>query len=130
MTGNNQTLIDTPLKVGETEEIPKDLTARLRVVAGPNKGLVVDVTDPVTLIGRDAHCHVVLDDPRCSGEHAMVSYAGGEFRVRDLDSTNGSLLNGSALSEFAYQEGDDLRVGKSVVRLEVDFSMSGSFGAV
>ena len=51
----------------------------------------------------------------------MVYFAGGEFRVRDLDSTNGSLLNGSALNELAYADGDDLRVGKSVVRLVVDF---------
>lgn len=118
---SNQTLIDTPLKLGETEPVPKDIDAKLVVVAGPDTGLSVVIEDSVTLLGRDDECHVKLDDPRVSGQHAMVYFASGEFRVRDLSSTNGSLLNGSPLTEFAYQDGDDLRVGKTVVRLVVDF---------
>jgi S-DNA-T family DNA segregation ATPase FtsK/SpoIIIE len=116
-----ETLVDTPLKVGEVEAIPEDLTATLRVVAGPDTGTIVPVDQPITLIGRDDDCRLKLDDPRVSGRHAMVYFATGEFRVRDLDSTNGCLLNGSPLTEFAFQDGDDLRVGKSVVRLVIDF---------
>jgi len=117
----NETLIDEPLNVGNVTPVPDDLNATLRVVSGPDTGTIVPVKDSITLIGRDDNCHLTLDDPRVSTRHAMVYFAGGEFRVRDLDSTNGSLLNGSALSEFAYSDGDDLRVGKSVVRLVVDF---------
>ena len=117
----NETLIDAPLRVGDVTPIPDDLEAALRVVAGPDTGNTVRLKDPITIIGRDDDCHVTLDDPRVSNRHAMVYFAGGEFRVRDLDSTNGSLLNGSPLTEFAYQDGDDLRVGKSVVRLIIDF---------
>ncbi len=118
---SDQTLIDTPLKVGDAEPIPADIDARLVIVAGPDTGTNVILKDAVTLIGRDDDCHVTLDDPRVSGQHAMVYFASGEFRVRDLNSTNGSLLNGSPLTEFAYQDGDDLRVGKTVARLVVDF---------
>jgi S-DNA-T family DNA segregation ATPase FtsK/SpoIIIE len=118
---SDQTLIDTPLKVGDAEPIPDDIDARLVIVAGPDTGTSVVIKDPVTVIGRDEDCQVVLDDPRVSGQHAMVYFASGEFRVRDLNSTNGSLLNGSPLTEFAYQDGDDLRVGKTVARLVVDF---------
>lgn len=121
MSDKSETLIDEPLRVGDVTEIPEDIDATLRVVAGPDTGKVVPLKDPITIIGRDGTCHLVLDDPRVSTRHAMVYFAGGEFRVRDLDSTNGSLLNGSPLSEFAFQDGDDLRVGKSVVRLVVDF---------
>lgn len=118
---NSQTLIDEPLRVGDVQEIPDELNASLRVVAGPDTGKVVHIEDPITFVGRDDECQVALDDPRVSTRHAMIYFAGGEFRVRDLDSTNGSLLNGSPLSEFAFQDGDDLRVGKSVVRLVIDF---------
>lgn len=121
MTGPSETLIDEPLRVGDVTEIPDDIDATLRVVAGPDTGRIIPIDDPITIIGRDETCHVVLDDPRVSTRHAMVYFAGGEFRVRDLDSTNGSLLNGSPLTEFAFQDGDDLRVGKSVVRLVIDF---------
>jgi len=117
----NETLIDEPLRVGDVTPIPEEINATLRVVSGPDTGSVVPLKDPITIIGREDACHLTLDDPRVSTRHAMIYFAGGEFRVRDLDSTNGSLLNGSALSEFAYADGDDLRVGKSVVRLVVDF---------
>ncbi len=118
---SNETLIDTPLRVGEMAIIPDDIDARLRVVAGPDTGTDIPIKESITIIGRDDDCHVRLDDPRVSTRHAMVYFASGEFRVRDLDSTNGSLLNGSPLTEFAFQDGDDLRVGKSVVRLVIDF---------
>lgn len=121
MTGRSETLIDEPLRVGDVTDIPADIDATLRVVAGPDTGRIIPIDDPITIIGRDETCHVALDDPRVSTRHAMVYFAGGEFRVRDLDSTNGSLLNGSPLTEFAFQDGDDLRVGKSVVRLVIDF---------
>ena len=117
----NETLIDEPLRVGDVTPIPDEIEATLKVVAGPDTGTVITLKDPITLLGRDETCHLTLDDPRVSNRHAMVYFAGGEFRVRDLESTNGSLLNGSALTEFAYADGDDLRVGKSVVRLIIDF---------
>jgi pSer/pThr/pTyr-binding forkhead associated (FHA) protein len=118
---SSETLIDTPLKVGDAEPVPEDLAATLRVVAGPDTGTLIGIDEPITLIGRDDDCQLKLDDPRVSGHHAMIYFASGEFRVRDMQSTNGSLLNGSPLTEFAFQDGDDLLVGKSVVRLVVDF---------
>lgn len=121
MSGNNQTLIDEPLRVGDVQELPEEIQASLRVVAGPDTGKIIHIEEPITILGRDEACQVPLDDPRVSTRHAMVYFAGGEFRVRDLDSTNGSLLNGSPLTEFAFQDGDDLRVGKTVVRLVIDF---------
>ncbi len=116
-----RTLIDEPLKVGELTAIPDEIDARLVVLAGPEEGASFVIKDPVTLIGRDEECHLVINDPRASARHAMVYFAGGEFRVRDLESTNGSLLNSSPLTEFAFQDGDDLRCGKTVIRLLVDF---------
>ena len=89
---NAQTLIDEPLRVGDVQEIPDELDASLRVVAGPDTGKVIHIEDPITFVGRDGECQLELDDPRVSTRHAMIYFAGGEFRVRDLDSTNGSLL--------------------------------------
>ena len=120
MSGS-QTLIDEPLKVGELSAIPSDIDATLVILAGPEEGASYKITEPVTLIGREDDCHLVLTDQRTSARHAMVFFASGEFRVRDLESTNGSLLNGSPLSEFAFHDGDDLRCGKTVIRLLVDF---------
>ena len=118
----NETLIDEPLKVGEVTPIPAEIDAKLKVVAGTGTGKITYLEAPITLIGREDECHITLpDDARVSNRHAMVYFASGEFRVRDLNSTNGSLLNGSPLSECAFSDGDDLRVGKTVLRLIVDF---------
>jgi len=117
----NETLIDEPLKVGEVTPIPSEIDAKLKVVAGTDTGQLTYLESPITLIGREEECHITLDDARVSNRHAMVYFASGEFRVRDLNSTNGSLLNGSPLSECVFTDGDDLRVGKTVLRLIVDF---------
>jgi S-DNA-T family DNA segregation ATPase FtsK/SpoIIIE len=122
---SSQTLIDEPLKIGEVTEIPADIEAKLLIVSGPDSGRIIPLKDPITLLGRDKDCHVQIDDPRVSGRHAAVYFAGGEFRIRDLASTNGTLLNGSALTDFAFADGDDARVGKSVLRLVVDFKEEG-----
>ncbi len=121
MRNPSHTLVDEPLKIGAMTHVPEDIDARLRVVAGPGQGTVVPLMLPTTLIGRDDTCKLVIDDPRVSGEHALVYFAGGEFRSKDLGSTNGTLLNGSPLSDSAFRDGDDLRVGKSTIRIEIDF---------
>ena len=116
-----KTIQGEPLKLGDLEELPGEIDARLRIVAGDGKGRVYLIRESAVVLGRDEGCHVVIDDPRVSGRHAIISYRGGEFRVSDLQSTNGSLLNGSPLTESVFNESDDLRLGKTVVRLEVDF---------
>ena len=108
----NETLIDEPLSVGDVTPIPEELDATLRVVSGPDTGSVVPVKDPITLIGRDEGCHLTLDDPRVSTRHAMVYFSGGEFRVRDLDSTNGTLVNGSRVGRQVLKRDDEIQMGK------------------
>lgn len=121
LSANNRTLIDENLKVGQITSIPEDIDARLHIVAGDDVGRVIPLGSPSTVIGREPECALIIDDPRVSGRHALVYFAGGEFRVKDLGSTNGTLLNGSALTDAAYRDGDDLRVGRSVIRIEIDF---------
>ena len=104
----NHTLIDTPLKVGDTSPIPDDISARLVVVAGPDTGVSVVIKDSISLIGRDDECHVKLDDPRVSGQHAMVYFASGEFRVRDLNSTNGVFVR---TNRVVLRNGRELLIG-------------------
>ena len=118
---SSETMIGEPLKVGQPTKIPEDIAARVVCKVGSNRGKVFTLTDAATMIGRDDECQIILNDPQISSRHAMIYFAGGEFRVRDLDSTNGTLLNGSPLTEAAYNDGDDLRLGKSVLRLEIDF---------
>jgi Nif-specific regulatory protein len=66
-------------------------------------------------LGRAATNRVVLKDELCSREHAEVYFADGTWRLRDLNSLNGTRLNGNRLdSEWELAPGDEVGVGRSL----------------
>ena len=69
-------------------------------------------------IGRESSNDVVLTDRSVSGHHAVVRFASGEWLISDLDSRNGSYVNGQAIaSETSISEGDVVQFG--AVRLQM-----------
>ena len=69
-------------------------------------------------LGRSASCGVQLDDTFVSGVHARIFNAGGTFMVEDLDSRNGTRLNGVALEPGAaspLEPGDRVQFGATVL---------------
>lgn len=65
-------------------------------------------------LGRAATARIVLKDDLCSREHAEVYYAEGRWRLRDLESLNGTRLNGSSLDgEWELSSGDEVQVGRT-----------------
>lgn len=116
-----KTVIDQPVRPAAAEPIPEDLRAVLRVVEGPDAGAAIEIAHAVSLIGRGRSCDLVLHDDRVSARHATLSFVQGEFRLKDEESTNGTLLNGSPVQEFAIKDGDLIRCGRSVMMLEIDF---------
>ncbi len=76
----------------------------------------------VTTFGRRAESSVVIqNDPYVSGSHAQIIADGDEFRLTDLDSTNGTLLNGERLaanSPARLTDGDVLLIGGTPLRFE------------
>jgi hypothetical protein len=73
---------------------------------------------PVTTIGRTSGNTVAIDDPYLSGEHAEIVREAGAWWVRDLGSTNGTLLNGVAVGgRTAIRPGDVVQFGS--IRLQL-----------
>jgi len=62
--------------------------------------------------------NVVIADPRSSRRHAEIRPAGNGFLVADLDSMNGTLVNGTAIREHPLADGDEIRLGNTVLRFE------------
>lgn len=92
----------------------------LAVVQGPPalKGVRVPVSGPV-VIGRSPGADIVIGDDFVSGRHARVSLAGNDAVLEDLGSTNGTVLNGKAItSPQTLRPGDTIDVG--AVRIKVD----------
>jgi transcriptional regulator with GAF, ATPase, and Fis domain len=65
-------------------------------------------------LGRATTNNIVLKDDLCSREHAEVYHADGHWRVRDLDSLNGTRVNNDLLDqEWELEANDDIHVGRS-----------------
>ena len=73
------------------------------------KGTVIPLLAD-SLIGRDAQLPVALDDPHVSARHAELNYRHDQWWLRDLGSSNGTLLNGQPVhSVVAIRSGDVLQ---------------------
>lgn len=70
------------------------------------------------LIGRHHACDVVVDDLSVSRHHARLVFRDGKWIIRDLRSTNGTLLNGEPIGRSELRPGDLLTLGEH--RLRVD----------
>ena len=86
--------------------------ARLVYLNGEKMGQAVEVKDGMVL-GRQADCHLVLDDPKMSRHHARIIQEGGRYVVVDLNSSNGTFLNGVRIEKSTLSMGDRLRLGST-----------------
>jgi len=67
---------------------------------------------PTTTIGRLADNTIVIDGPAVSSHHASVFNDGGLLTVEDLQSTNGTFVNGVRVSRRILKDGDVLQIGQ------------------
>jgi len=68
----------------------------------------------LTVLGRAAGCQVIIADRAASRRHAEIAGEGGAYILRDLDSTNGTWLNGQRLGEPAHlRDGDLIEIGSA-----------------
>ncbi|MGW2381101.1 FtsK/SpoIIIE domain-containing protein [Streptomyces sp. NPDC001658] len=107
---------------GEPEAHPEldDAPTQLHVIAGPDAGGVHLLHGGQIHIGRSADADVPLDDPDVSRLHCAVTVgADGRVSVADLDSTNGTTLDGVRVGTrpIRFTPGALLRIGESALRL-------------
>lgn len=81
------------------------------VFLAPSERPPLPLTGSSYVLGRDVSCDVELPDPSVSRRHARLEGAGDTFRVRDLGSTNGVLVNGEPVEEAAVGSGDRIKLG-------------------
>ena len=95
-------------------------TAWLQVVGGPAAGMATALSRGETVIGRGGECDLVLDDPQVSRRHAAISMTQSGISVCDLDSTNGTGLDGEPVTRSGPLEpGAHLRVGDSTLSINL-----------
>jgi hypothetical protein len=99
-------------------------------VSEPNRAPRRIVADGGTLtIGRAETNALVLADGRASRHHARLVARDGLLILTDLDSTNGTRVNGDVIHELPVGAGDEIRIGDSVIRVEaIDDGLAGEPG--
>jgi serine phosphatase RsbU (regulator of sigma subunit) len=61
----------------------------------------------MTVIGRDSACDIVINTGMASRRHAIIVNSGGDYAIEDLDSLNGTFINGRRIHERTRLEGDE-----------------------
>lgn len=75
-----------------------------------------DLPPGETILGRSPECHVTIDDPLVSREHAKILVDGERVVLKDLGSRNGSKVNGQQVrGELGLNDGDRIRIGNQEV---------------
>ena len=97
-------------------------TARMAAEATPRGRLILNIPgqegeaifrceDPLVSIGWKSDNAVRIQDPSVSGHHAQIIQVRGKYRLKDLNSTNKTLINGHAIIEAEINDGDRVQFG-------------------
>jgi pSer/pThr/pTyr-binding forkhead associated (FHA) protein len=76
----------------------------------------VQLSKDRTTLGRRPYNDIVIDNLAVSGEHAVLLMTGNEVYLEDLNSTNGTYVNGKAVKKQLLQNSDTVEIGKYKIK--------------
>ena len=96
--------------------------ARLVIKNGGFEGMAFDLTAAETLIGRNPTTDITLLDEGISREHAIILYDpdSDSYCLEDLQSTNGTQVNGKRVRSVTLADGDEVQVGRTLFHFSRD----------
>ncbi len=101
----------------------------LFVIRGNDQGSRVEFGEGTTSLGRDASNDIQLHDTEVSRRHAQIYGAGDVYTVSDLNSSNGTFVNGRPIEAHRLESGDHLQIGRTLMlftqppgEMEIDLS--------
>ena len=101
-------------------EIPMKHRAYLEITGIGQEVKVVELRKEETLIGRTPDCDVQIPSNNVSRKHACVGFRNEEYHIKDLDSTNGTMLNKKTITREMLHHGDKIQVGETVLQFIVE----------
>jgi two-component system cell cycle response regulator len=125
-TSASQTVLT---EVGEARAQPSvSASGCLIVIYGHDMGRRVQIgTEPV-IIGRSPQSQIRIDQESVSRNHCRIWFAGNEFLVRDLGSTNGTYVNDNLVEgEGRLRHGDQLKVGRTILKFIVGHNVEAQY---
>ena len=80
----------------------------------------VQITKDKTTLGRRPYNDIVIDNLAVSGEHAVLQMVGAEVFIEDLNSTNGTYINGKAVKKQLLSHNDTVEIGKYKIKFMLE----------
>ncbi len=80
----------------------------------------VQITKDKTTLGRRPYNDMVIDNLAVSGEHAVLQMVGNDVFIEDLNSTNGTYINGKAIKKQLLAHNDTVEIGKYKIKYLTD----------
>ena len=91
------------------------MNPHLLVLAGPLKGQTFELSDGELTLGREDSNSLCLKDPRVSRRHAIIESRGQPYTLVDLDSSNGTFVNGLPVTQHSLEHGDQIEIGGTLL---------------
>jgi transcriptional regulator with GAF, ATPase, and Fis domain len=91
------------------------MNPRVSGIAGPFRGMTFSLPSGEASIGRESFNNLWISDPGLSPRHCLLIRQGEQFTIRDLESQNGTLVNGMPVDEQRLRHGDQISIGGSIL---------------
>jgi two-component system, cell cycle response regulator len=109
-------------RVSNLEQLKQELAKRserdrayLIVLAGNEVGKMFKLEQGEIVLGRSHRAEVRIEDDSISRMHAKMTLRGQEVYIEDLQSSNGTLVNGERITKSGLKDGDKIRLGETVI---------------
>ncbi len=100
--------------------IPSNLQVKLEFLNGSEEGKIIILEKSRTTFGRGAG-DIELEDPQVSRKHAAIEVYGNEYIVlKDMASTNGTMLNDRVIVTSRLNDGDIIKLGLTEIRISIN----------
>jgi pSer/pThr/pTyr-binding forkhead associated (FHA) protein len=103
----------SPGLIEELKKLPKDKIL-LVVIKGPSIGEKFFINKQILNIGRSSESDILLDDITVSRHHAVIEKKDSAYIIKDLESLNGTYINGNIVNEKELNNGDRIQIGKYI----------------
>lgn len=94
--------------------------ARLDIINGADQGVQYQLRGDEITIGRESSNDIVIDDKQASRLHAIISREGESYYLKDLNSQNGTIVNGQSASLVELGNGDEISIGETKFKFNLE----------
>jgi len=108
-----------PARRAGFEVFSNEYQAKVVVVSGGAVGEEFSLDQDRVTLGRGPGVDLMFNDPAMSRQHAVLTYTSDGFRLQDLGSTNGLLVNGKPVQAAEIDHGDRFEVGGHELQLVI-----------